>query len=1312
MKACDDFMLLDEHVKKLETLVGVKFSCLIAPFTNTESIYASITHPLSTFGNKNLEGIEGSHVLAVLPSHAIARVWCLLEDVLARDPTTSLTVVVARDKGAHFVHSWSSWLRVSAFSKGHPIATSVEGRVVTRRSTRELRVFHKAPSRDTQLNSYGPLGLTMEFEGRLAGEPANVLLDTGAGSSFVSARFARDKGIALTAASGSVRVGDDRCAPIVGVATLKLRIQGYSGSMEFNVVDLIRGVDVVLGNTWLKKHGVLLDFGNDTASVRKGHKALTLYPCMRGPRVPATHAPLTAMQVKRMARKGQTIFLGVLEKLVPPEGKELPEEVKGLLEEFADVFQAPPAGLPPKRNVGHTIPLEPGAIPPFRPMYRLSPAEYAEAKRQIADYLEKGWIEPSSSPYGAPILFVSKKDGTLRMCVDYRAINKVTVRNRYPLPRTEDLFDQLQGAKYFTSLDLTQGYHQLRITPEDVPKTAFRTPFGHFQFRVLSFGLTNAPATFQAAMNDVFRSMLGKHVLVYLDDILIFSKTLDEHQRHLREVLEILRRERFYAKLSKCTFCSAELEYLGHLVGEHGIKVDPRKVAGVVEWPPPTDVSRLRSFLGLANYFRRFIQGYSSMVQPLTTLTSKTKPWVWSGRCQQAFESVKHALVHAPVLTLPDPALPYEVICDASIVRLGAVLLQNGKPIAFESRKLSSAETRYTTTEQELLAVVHAMRTWRCYLEGCVGCTVITDHCPLTFFETQPNLSRRQARWSEYLSRFRFSWVYRPGRSNVADPLSRNPVRSALLTFLLAKTRAAGAAADAPGQSTTGACGTETSISTPSSSEWPAFYTRIRAGYVEDPWFQDSRNLSLLRGESGLWWKENAVVVPAIPSLRKDILREFHDTPWSGHLGPRKTLKAVREVYWWDGLSTDVESYCVACDPCARNKPSNQKNAGLLQPLPIPSQPWEAISMDFMVGLPETKSGYTAILVFVDRFTKMSHFIPTHDTVDAEGTAYLFIRWVYSLHGLPRHIVSDRDSRFTSTLWRELMQTLQTRVGLSTAFHPQTDGQTERMNRTIEQMLRMFVNSAHDDWDVFLPMVEFAYNNASQDSTGETPFVLNTGQHPLTPARRRGEGRSQGPSSKTLRVRMQSLHEEARKCLLGAQARQKAYADKGRREQVFGVGQKVLLSTKFLTLQVPGAKKLWPRWIGPYEIIAQVGPVAYKLRLPANMKCHDVFHVSLLAEYKATGTVQPPPPELLSDQLEYQVDRVLQHRERKTGRRVKREYLISWEGYGPDHNTWEPESHLSKASLDEYWEEQAARAQKRVARGVTPTRRPRKRQKT
>lgn len=280
-----------------------------------------------------------------------------------------------------------------------------------------------------------------------------------------------------------------------------------------------------------------------------------------------------------------------------------------------------------EQPVYHTIPLESGTQPVFRPMYRLSQAETAEVKRQLEELLAKGLIEPSTSPYGAPVLFVQKKDGSLRMCIDFRALNKHTIKNRYPLPRIDDLLDQLRGAKVFSSLDLQSGYHQIRITEEDVPKTAFRTPFGHYQFKVLCFGLTNAPATFQHAMNSAFRGLLGKFVLVYLDDILVFSKNEQEHVEHLRQVLDILRQQKYYAKMSKCEFMKAEVPFLGHLVSAAGVRVDPRKVEAIRDWPTPTTVTQVRSFLGLANYFRRFMQGYASMSAPLSDLTKKDVPF-------------------------------------------------------------------------------------------------------------------------------------------------------------------------------------------------------------------------------------------------------------------------------------------------------------------------------------------------------------------------------------------------------------------------------------------------------------------------------------------------------------------------------------------------------------------------------------------------------------------------------------------------------------------------------------------------------------
>ncbi len=346
-----------------------------------------------------------------------------------------------------------------------------------------------------------------------------------------------------------------------------------------------------------------------------------------------------------------------------------------------------PAGLPPERNIGHAIPLEPGAKPVFRSPYRPSPKELEEAKRQIAELVACSHAAPSNSPFAAPILFVAKKGAALRMCVDYRALNKLTVKNKYPIPRFDDPLSQLQGATVFLSLELTSGYHQIR--PEDVPKTAFNTPFGQYKFKVLRLGLTNAPATFQAVMNDIFRPYLGKFLLVYLDDILVFSKSPEEHAEHLRLVLQLLREHSLYALRPKCHLNAPELEFLGHVVGADGIGVDPKNTAVVTEWAVPQSVSELRSLLGLTNYFRHFIQAYANLVGPLNNLLRKDVPYEWTSACQQAFEGVKVALTTAPVLVMPDYAKPFELIADACGFGIGAALLQEGRPIAFLCKQFS-----------------------------------------------------------------------------------------------------------------------------------------------------------------------------------------------------------------------------------------------------------------------------------------------------------------------------------------------------------------------------------------------------------------------------------------------------------------------------------------------------------------------------------------------------------------------------------------------------------------------------------------------
>ena len=442
----------------------------------------------------------------------------------------------------------------------------------------------------------------------------------------------------------------------------------------------------------MKEQQAVLDFDSRQLRFRRGRKHLVWRCHERDDDCSDSSMFLNAVQLQRALDDGYDAFYVNVTTVREhdtshaPHIDQLETELKQLLTEYSDRFPEDITDLPPEREVDHVIPLlDPAATPPFRALYRLSPAEHAEVQKQVTDLLAKGYIEPSSSPYGAPILFVRKKDGTLRMVIDYRALNRLIVKNRYPLPRIDDLLDAAQGAQYFSSLDLMSGYHQIRIRPEYEPKTAFRTPMGLYQWRVLSFGLTNAPATFQAVMNRIFRPYLGKFVLVYLDDILVISKAAAEHIEHLRIVLQLLRDHLLFAKMAKCAFGRTEVEFQGHILGQDGLRVDPKKTAVVRDWQTPRSVADVRSFLGLANCFRKFVRAYSTMVAPLTNLTRKDVPFEWSPACQTAFDQVKAALTSSPVLSLPDPDKPFDVVWETCGVGIGAVLMQDGHPNAFGS---------------------------------------------------------------------------------------------------------------------------------------------------------------------------------------------------------------------------------------------------------------------------------------------------------------------------------------------------------------------------------------------------------------------------------------------------------------------------------------------------------------------------------------------------------------------------------------------------------------------------------------------------
>jgi hypothetical protein len=978
---------------------------------------------------------------------------------------------------------------------------------------------------------------------------------------------------------------------------------------------------------------------------------------------------------------------------------EIPADLEEVLRGYQDVFpDALPPGLPPAREVDHAIELEPGALPPSRPTYRMSFQELEELEKQLKEYVGNGWIRPSQSPYGAPILFVKKKDGTTRMCTDYRALNKITKKNVYPLPRIDELLDRLQGAKFFTKIDLRQGYHQIRIKEDDVEKTAFRTRYGHYEYTVLPFGLTNAPATFMGLMNEVFRPLLDKSVVVYLDDILIYSRSWEDHKRHVAEVLQRLREHKLYAKASKCEFGKVEVEFLGHIVTQSGVKVDAKKVEAVRSWPLPLNIHDLRAFLGLSNYYRRFVRNYSKLTLPLTRLLKKGVA-VEMGEVEvEAFEAVKDALTSTPVLAVADPHLGYRIVTDASDFAIGAILLQDQgegwQPIAYESRKLQPAELRRNVYEKEMLAVLHSLKAWRCYVEGR-PIELVTDHESLKWLLTQKELDRQQAKWVQTLSQFDIDIVYRPGRVNPADALSRHPAHR-LSAVSVVQTA-------------------------------PELLQRFAAGYEADPLFQavlppatadfdpdgGTSNLAAVPRRIGspdhlppaqysnrylkqgqLWYREDGgsyrICVPEDPQLRQLVLRESHDAPLGAHFGIDKTMWRLEQTFTWPGMAGDVREYVRTCDQCQRNKPPGGRTRGLLQPLPIPTNPWEEVSLDFITGLPRTKAGHDAILVVVDRLTKWGYFIPTSITIDAKETARLFHDLVFARHGMPRRLVSDRDTRFTSHFWQAFFSAMGTSLAMSTSYHPQTDGQTERVNRVLEEALRGYVGALQTDWDHQLPSLQFAYNTARHVSTGETPFFLNYGRHPIVPAGLMGVpppigDNRQVPAADDFVRGLKEALSTATRSLERSVARQKRLADTRRQDQEYLVGDMVLLSTANLALPRNLTRKLAKLYDGPFQVLERVGQNAYRLELPASVRLHPVFNVSQLRPYRQpTATFpgrisDPQPPVVVDGEEEYEVEEIIGHRNRRVGRGTRREYLVQWLGYSSLHNTWEPRENLQNA---------------------------------
>ncbi|KAK1427827.1 hypothetical protein QVD17_16523 [Tagetes erecta] len=1083
------------------------------------------------------------------------------------------------------------------------------------------------------------------------GHYASVLFDSGADRSFVSMKFEpllakprsrlEESFIVETANGKSVEIDS-----VIPDCTLYLREHEFS-------VDLIPmqlgSFDVIIGMDWLSKcHAEVVCFEKYIRIPLPSGEVLNVY----GEKPSKGLKLMSCVKAQKYLRKKYVAFLAHIVK-----SEEKPKKIEDIpvIRDFPEVFPEDLTGLPPVRQVEFRIDLVPGATPVAKSPYRLAPSEMQELASQLQELSDKGFIRPSSSPWGAPVLFVKKKDGSFRMCIDYRELNKLTVKNRYPLPRIDDLFDQLQGASHFSKIDLRSGYHQLRVHDDDIYKTAFRTRYGHYEFTVMPFGLTNAPAVFMDLMNRVCRPYLDKFVIVFIDDILIYSKSKSEHEQHLRLILELLKEEKLYAKFSKCEFWLKEVQFLGHTVNDKGIHVDPAKIEAIQKWAEPKTPTEIRSFLGLAGYYRRFIPNFSKIAVPLTTLTQKGVPYNWGSEQVQAFQSLKHALCNAPILTLPDGNDDFVVYCDASNRGLGCVLMQRGKVIAYASRQLKIHEKNYTTHDLELGAVVFALKIWRHYLYG-TKCVVFTDHKSLQHILNQKELNMRQRRWVELLNDYDCEIRYHPGKANVvADALSRKEhavlhcatVQSNLKSFILNAQ--------------------QTSVTTGN------MYTEMSCG-VEN---------QLVTKSDDLLYFMDRIWIPNRDNLRTIILNEAHKSRYSIHPGSDKMYMDLRKQYWWPGMKKDIALYVAKCLTCSKVKAEHQRPSGLLVQPEIPVWKWESISMDFITKLPRTPSGCDSIWVIVDRLTKSAHFLAIRESDPASKLAKMYIQEIVSRHGVPLDIISDRDGRYMSRFWQSMQSSLGTKLNISTAYHPQTDGQTERTIQTLEDMLRACVIDFGGNWESHLALVEFSYNNSYHSSIDMAPFEALYGRKCRSPICWTEIGEAQITGPEFIQLSTDKIH-KIRDNLLAARNRQKYYADKKRKPMEYKVGDLVLLKVSPWKGVVRFGKKgkLAPRYVGPFKVLERVGKVAYVLELPEELSnVHPTFHVSNLKKCLADENLHIPLDEVQIDESMHFIEKPVEIMDREV-KKLKRSRIpivkVRWESKRGPEFTWEREDQMKK----------------------------------
>ncbi|UYV80895.1 K02A2.6-like, partial [Cordylochernes scorpioides] len=1102
---------------------------------------------------------------------------------------------------------------------------------------------------------------------KIEGKMTRALVDSGASYSVISERFRlKLKKIMFAETDVTLRVANGKIVRPKGRCTLKLDLNGLQESFEFVVMEDCSH-EVILGWDFLKLSRAIIDSADDTLFLEKclfedtPKNSSPLYSELEYRIEPASiqlievasrdipndaivvaecrkelllerelTAPSSVISLTNNRGKLWVVNWSPYPKLIPQgmhvadsaviedsqlctladcnqveteaEHSEDPktsdffiddsldesqkEKLRNLLKNYTDIFEFNKRKQFKDVNVKHRINTG-DHLPTKQRPYRVAPRERQIIQDEVNKMEKLDIIQPSESPWASPVVLIRKKDGSWRFCVDYRRLNKITKKDVYPLPRIDDTLDCLRGARFYSSMDLQSGYWQIDVEESDREKTAFITPDGLYEFKVMPFGLCNAPATFERMIDNLLKGLKWTICLCYLDDIIVFSDGFEEHLRRLQLVLNCLKKAGLCLNSKKCKFGAKTITVLGHEVSENGIRPDQEKIRAVHDFATPRSLKEVRSFLGLSSYYRRFIPNYAHVAQPLNDLLKKDSAFNWNQEEQNAFEALKSALISEPALGHFDYSSPTEIHTDASNYGIGAVLvqIQKGKEraIAYASRTLNKAEKNYSTTERECLAIIWAINKFRPYVFG-QPFTIVTDHHSLCWLTNLKDPCGRLARWALRLQEFDVTVVYKSGRKHQdADCLSRSPLEYS-----------EDMEEDIP-----------SIVTLQNFSEEQMNDQALRK--IADQ-LQSTPNNTFVKIDNTVYRKNYDpmgkpwhLVVPR--HLRQELLKNFHDSPTAGHLGFTKTYDRIRKKYYWPGMYRTVRKYVAHCSDCQRRKHQPQLPSGHLQPIPVPEVAFEKVGMDLLGRFPTSEGGNRWIIVCTDYLTKyaITKALPTSESMEV---AKFFIEDVILKHGAPRELITDRGRNFTSSMISDLNNQCRITHQKTTAYHPQTNGLTERLNKTIADMLSMYVDVNQKDWDRILPFVTFAYNTAKQESTGFIPFFLVHGREAETPLDVLFPKLLPEDDDfiQTLGARAEEARKLARIHSMRSQDSNKQRYDAHHRNIIYQPGDLVWI---FIPVRKVGySEKLMRRYFGPYKVTRKISDVTYEVETFGNQQGH------------------------------------------------------------------------------------------------------------